>query len=76
MTSRYSKDFIIYKNNYRHLTEEEFEYLNSKATILKNNKFLPGCNNEALHMYKRKITSEFTQEMRRSIRVTIDTWSR
>lgn len=76
MTSRYPKDFIIYKNNYRHLTEDEFEYLNSKVAIAKNNKFLPGCNNEALHMYKRKITSEFMQEMGRSIRVAIDSWLR
>lgn len=72
--SRYSKDIIVYKNRYRHISLEEFENINLEVKNKKNNKFLPGCDNEALHMYKRKITSEFMKEMGRSVRKAIDSW--
>ena len=38
--------------------------------------FLPGCHNEAIHMYKRKITSSFMKEMNRSVKAAIDSWTK
>lgn len=56
--NRYKKEFIIFENKYKRLTDIEFKEFDDNA----------------LHMYKRKITSSFMKEMGRSIRAGINSW--
>ena len=71
---RYPKEMIVFENKYRHIENEEFKEMEAeRQKILKTN-FLPGCHNEAIHMYRRKITSPFMEEMNRSVKKAIESW--
>lgn len=71
---RYPKEMIVFENKYRHIENEEFKEMEvERQKILKTN-FLPGCHNEAIHMYRRKITSPFMEEMNRSVKKAIESW--
>lgn len=74
LTKRYPKDMIFFKNKYKHITKERFESMEKERFEGENPVFLEGCTNEALHMYKRKITSSFMKEMNRSVREAIKSW--
>lgn len=71
---RYPKEMIVFENKYRHIENEEFKEMEvERQKILKTN-FLPGCHKEAIHMYRRKITSPFMEEMNRSVKKAIESW--
>ena len=77
MVRRYfSKDMVVHKNSYRKVTNEEFENMDREIAEKDKTVFLPGCHNEGLHMYKRKIISDFMKEMNRSVKEMINSWSR
>ncbi|MCB8564833.1 nitroreductase family protein [Fusobacterium ulcerans] len=75
MRRRYfSKDMIVHKNSYRKPSVEEFKAMDKEIAEKDSSVFLPGCHNQAIHMYKRKITSDFMSEMNRSVKAMIDSW--
>lgn len=75
MRRRYfSKDMIVHKNSYRKPSVEEFKAMDKEIAEKDSPVFLPGCHNQAIHMYKRKITSDFMSEMNRSVKAMIDSW--
>lgn len=75
MRRRYfSKDMIVHKNSYRKPSVEEFKAMDKKIAEKDSPVFLPRCHNQAIHMYKRKITSDFMSEMNRSVKAMIDSW--
>ena len=77
MVRRYfTKDMVVHKNSYRKVTDEEFENMDREIAEKDKTVFLPGCHNEGLHMYKRKIISDFMKEMNRSVKEMINSWSR
>ncbi|MGL5656668.1 MAG: nitroreductase family protein [Fusobacteriaceae bacterium] len=73
-TERYPKELIVFKDKYRSISNQEFDELNKKQGNNENNRYLPGCKNEAIHMYKRKITSDFMAEMTRSVKAALANW--
>lgn len=73
---RYPKEMIVFENSYRHIESEEFKAMEIERNKISKPNFLPGCHNEAIHMYKRKITSSFMKEMNRSVKAAIDSWTK
>lgn len=73
-TERYPKELIVFKDKYRNISNEEFDELNKKQDGNGNNTYLPGCKNEAIHIYKRKITSDFMMELTRSVKSALKNW--
>lgn len=77
MKRRYfTKDMLVHKNIYRKPSIEEFEDMDKEIAEKDSLAFLPGCHNQAIHMYKRKITSDFMAEMNRSVKAMINSWLR
>lgn len=75
MRRRYfSKDMIVHKNSYKKPSVEEFKAMDKEIAEKDSPVFLPRCHNQAIHMYKRKITSDFMSEMNRSVKAMIDSW--
>ncbi len=73
---RYPKEMVVFQNNYRHIEKDEFKDMEIERHKIFKPKFLPGCDNEGIHMYKRKITSDFMKEMNRSVKAAIDSWTK
>ncbi|MDX8335592.1 nitroreductase family protein [Candidatus Cetobacterium colombiensis] len=73
---RYPKDMILFENQYRHIEKDEFDNMEIERNKISKPNFLPGCSNEAIHMYKRKITSDFMKEMNRSVKAALDSWTK
>lgn len=75
MRRRYfTKNMIVHKNIYQKPSVEEFRTMDKEIAEKDSPVFLAGCHNQAIHMYKRKITSNFMTEMNRSVRAMIDSW--
>lgn len=70
-TPRLSRDSIISKDSYRHLQPEEAKSL-YEVNLPQNPHFLEGAENHGQHIYLRKFSSSFMQEMRRSVRVMLE----
>ena len=73
LTPRLSRDLIISKNSYRHLQPDEAKTLYD-ANLPPSPHFLEGAENHGQHIYLRKFSSSFMQEMRRSVRVMLENW--
>lgn len=74
LPKRYPKEMIVYENSYRSISENEFKKMEKERYKGENPVFLEGCNNEALHMYKRKIKSDFSKERNRSVKEALKIW--
>lgn len=74
LTKRYPKEMIVHQNQYRKPGKEEFQKMHQERYAEEKPVFLEGTDNEAIHMYKRKITSHFMKEMNRSVKAAIDSW--
>jgi len=72
-TPRLSRDIIISKDSYRHLQPDEAKSLYD-ANLPQNPHFLEGAENHGQHIYLRKFSSPFMQEMRRSVHIMIENW--
>ncbi|MFO7730698.1 MAG: nitroreductase family protein [Spirochaetia bacterium] len=70
---RLSRDLIISRDSYRHLQPEEARSLYD-ANLPPNPQFLEGAKNHGQHIYLRKFSSPFMQEMRRSVQVMLENW--
>ncbi|MGL4254198.1 MAG: nitroreductase family protein [Fusobacteriaceae bacterium] len=74
LTKRYPQEMILHENQYRKIEREEFLKMHEERYREEKPVFLEGCNSEAIHMYKRKITSDFMKEMNRSVKAGINAW--
>ncbi len=72
-TIRYDKKHIVFKNKYEMRTKENFEDMYSNEHY-KNIQYLKNAENFAQHMYIKKYMSDFTEEMRRSIKEALKDW--
>ncbi|MDF2522077.1 MAG: nitroreductase [Clostridia bacterium] len=73
---RFDKKFIVFENQYRHLTGDEFDEMLSKIhSIMKENNQGKLEKNYGKVLYTRKYTAEFTKEMNRSVREVLKNWS-
>jgi len=75
-TERFGEEFIVYKNRYRRLGEEEFEamYTSTHERIMAGSAERRDQPNVGIRMYKRKFSAEYAVEMRRSVRAILDAW--
>lgn len=69
---RFGKEYIVYENQYRQLSETELKemFAETEASYHK----VPREKNFAQAFYDRKVNSDFSHEMRRSVRAALEKW--
>ena len=72
--SRFDREYIVFKEKYRTLNEEELTemFAEEEATFPRANKY--EAENAAQFMFARKTGAEFSREMHRSIRKAMENW--
>ncbi len=72
--SRFNKEYIVFEEKYRHLTDEDREkmFADRAATFKEENPY--GAKNFAQAFYARKTGAAFSKEMARSVRVAMKKW--
>jgi len=75
-TSRFDREFIVFENSYRRLTEGEFDkmFKEEQAPAFKNSEELNGAVNVGQLIYRRKFAAGFTMEMNRSVKAILKQW--
>ncbi|MFW5712042.1 MAG: nitroreductase, partial [Spirochaetota bacterium] len=74
-TPRLPQELIVAKNSYRRLTPQEADGLYD-ANLPRTPQFLEGAHSYGQHIYLRKFSSDFMQEMRRSVRAMLSNWKK
>ncbi len=69
---RFDKEYIVYENQYRQLSETELKemFAETEASYHK----VPREKAFAQAFYDRKVNSDFSHEMRRSVRAALEKW--
>ena len=76
-TERFGEEFIVYKNQYRHLGEDEFKemYSSMHERMMAGSAEVRDQRSVGIRMYKRKFSADYSLEMRRSVRAILSAWS-
>lgn len=76
LTPRFGKEFIIHKNRYHHLTDEELERMmqGGNARFNASADRPDGLQNIGQVVYLNKFIADFSFEMTRSVRAMIKSW--
>ncbi|MCJ7568715.1 MAG: nitroreductase family protein [Anaerolineales bacterium] len=76
-TERFGEEFIVFKNRYRRLREDEFKkmYASMNERLMAGNADIRDQSNVGKRMYKRKFSADYAVEMRRSVRAILSAWS-
>jgi nitroreductase len=72
LTTRLSQKYIHFKNNYKRLSNTDFEDM-YKARELKH--YNANATNFGQHLYSKKFVANFTFEMTKSVKEAIKEWS-
>jgi nitroreductase len=77
LTTRFAQRFIVFENEYRRLDRDEFGemYGDAQERMPKGGERPEGVQNFGQLMYLRKFSADFSQEMRRSVRAMLQTWT-
>ena len=75
-TERFGEEFIVFKDRYRHLGEDEFKemYAGTHERMMAGSAEMRDQPNVGIRMYKRKFSAEYAVEMRRSVRAILEAW--
>jgi nitroreductase len=75
-TSRFQDKFILFENQYRRLTREDFDemYHETHEQIFHGREEVLGCHNVGQLSYTRKFNADFSREMSRSVRAILKAW--
>jgi nitroreductase len=75
-TSRFAEQFILFKNQYRRLSGEEFNEMFRKRheQFFHGREEVMGARNEGQLIYQRKFNAAFSREMNRSVRAILKAW--
>lgn len=75
-TERFFEEFIVFKNQYRRLGQDEFKamYAGMHERMMAGSAELSTQPNVGLRMYKRKFSADYAVEMRRSVRAILEAW--
>jgi FMN reductase (NADPH)/FMN reductase [NAD(P)H] len=75
-TERFGEEFIVFKNRYKRLGEEEFEemYAGFYERLMAGSAEMRDQPSVGIRMYKRKFSAEYAVEMRRSVRAILEAW--
>jgi hypothetical protein len=71
---RFDKKHIIFKNAYLPLSADDYREMFKSLDDSKNG-LLPGAENFGQHMYLKKYSSDFMNEMRRSVSAGLASWN-
>lgn len=72
---RFDQEFVIYKNKYRRLNDEEFARMYAVTEPRWNPAaYLKSAANPGQHTYLRKFVADFSLEMNRSARAAMEQW--
>ncbi|HEY3312494.1 MAG TPA: nitroreductase family protein [Anaerolineales bacterium] len=76
-TGRFDEKFIVFENQYRRLSKEEFTEMFSQRHQLMFNarQNIDGAVNVGQAIYKRKFGADFSMEMNRSVRLMLKQWT-
>lgn len=74
LKDRFNKEFIVFQERYRHLSEEDYKdmFKEREKQFNENNQY--DAENFAQAFYARKIGASFSKEMARSVRVAMKKW--
>ena len=74
-TTRFDEKFILFENQYRRLSKEEFEAMFAEQQrSLPAGKSMQGITTVGQAMYLRKFSADFSMEMRRSVKAILKEW--
>ena len=71
LLERFAKEHIVFKDRYRRLNRDDFARM---FRHMQRKDEAPDAPNIGQRTYDRKFSSDFAQEMRRSVRVWLDQW--
>jgi len=69
--ARYAQKYVHFKNEYKHLSKEEFDDMYSHITV---REMQPGAQNLGQHYYLDFVSTSFVMEINRSAKLIIDDW--
>jgi nitroreductase len=72
-TPRFERQHIVFTNRYERRRPEDFEAMFADPHYA-SAKLLPGASNYGQHMYLRKFSADFSEELRRSVRRALEEW--
>ncbi len=74
--TRFEEKFILFENQYRQLTEEEFieMFHETQEQTFHGREEVAGAHNVGQLIYTRKFNAAFSKEMSRSVRAILNTW--
>ena len=75
-TERFGEKFVVHKDRYRRLGEDEFEamYAGVHERMMAGSAEMRDQPNVGIRMYKRKFSADYAVEMRRSVRAILEAW--
>jgi nitroreductase len=76
-TSRFQEKFILFKNQYRQFSAEDFDemFRETHAQMFRGREEVLGARNVGQLIYTRKFNADFSKEMSRSVRAILNAWS-
>jgi nitroreductase len=77
LTPRFGREFIVFENKYRALERVEYEAMFRPMLdeMARGGPKPGGIENPGQMMYFRKFSADFSKEMRRSVRVMLQSWA-
>jgi nitroreductase len=76
-TPRFDEKFIVFENQYRQLGKDEFdEMFAERQSRLPRGKAMEGIENVGQATYLRKFSTDFSMELRRSVREWLKMWGK
>jgi nitroreductase len=75
-SSRFEREFIVYKNAYRRLSSEDFKHMYAplEPPAGEPRRYFKDSENIGQSLYLRKTSAEFSLEMIRSVKVMLENW--
>ena len=75
-SSRFGREFIVYKNAYRRLSSEDFKrmYAPVEPPPGETRRYFKDVENIGQSLYVRKTSADFSLEMVRSVKVMLENW--
>lgn len=76
-STRFQEKYILFENQYRRLTGEEFDDMFRKTheQVFRGREELAGVRNFGQLVYTRKFNADFSKEMNRSVRAIMRVWT-
>jgi nitroreductase len=77
-STRFQEKFILFENQYRRLSEEEFDemFLATYAQVFHGRNDVGGACNVGQLIYTRKFNADFSKELNRSVRTILKVWTK